>query len=137
MLRFNLYGGETFESLTYNELLALAEECGMLYARAEFSGSEGCYVEVARWNNKAGQWQRFAFEKVFDEYADDGRFGDVRVATCYERADWIARKLNHAGGVGPGVRLIHSMPSYKAVKKPVAQPAKLDMVDFAAKLCGF
>jgi len=50
-----------------------------LWARAENSGSEGCYVEVAKWNFVSNRWERFAFEKFFGgEMWDD--LGDEQTA---------------------------------------------------------
>ena len=103
-VRFTLYG-DTWRNMSYHELLALAEDTGMLHARAEDSGCEGVYVEVARWNDKARQWQRFAFEKFFD--------GDVEGETAWQRAEWIAAKVNHASKVHH-VTWIHTLPNYAA-----------------------
>lgn len=36
-----------------------------LFARAEDSGAEGCYVEIAKWNRHSRRYERFAFEKFF------------------------------------------------------------------------
>ncbi len=36
-----------------------------IMARAENSGCEGIYVEVAKWNFHSNRWERFAFHKFF------------------------------------------------------------------------
>ncbi|KXS55129.1 MAG: hypothetical protein AWU57_475 [Marinobacter sp. T13-3] len=59
--RFQRYG-KAFATVSLAEL---ANHDGTL-ARVEESGSEGFYVEVARWDAAADQWARYAFLKVFD-----------------------------------------------------------------------
>lgn len=61
-----------------------------LYARAELSGCEGCYVEVSRWNRHTARWERFCFEKFFGSELWEG-LGEVdtavRVAAIINRVD--------------------------------------------------
>lgn len=104
MLHFCLYDGAATDT-TYHDVLRVAEETGMIFARAEYSGSEGCYVEVARWNQEWNEWQRFAFCKVFD--------GEPEPEKAFARCNWIAAKLNHASGSFPGVRLVATFRNYR------------------------
>jgi hypothetical protein len=62
---------------------------GRLFARAENSGCEGCYIEVAIWNEKTLAWERFCFEKVFG--------GEIRedIPRAYDTARWMADKINN------------------------------------------
>lgn len=70
MSTFHIYGSDTPISL--EELQKLVAEDDEIIARAEFSGSEGCYVEVCRWNPATHQYERFCFRKVFGgELGDD------------------------------------------------------------------
>lgn len=96
---FAKYGGVHGVSLL--ELVAENRIEGDLWARAEFSGSEGCYAEVAKWNHDSQQWERYAFEKYFaDEY--DSALGIAKLA---------ASVINSSGNVDH-LGIIHSMPSY-------------------------
>ena len=47
--------------VTWKQLLRIPG----LYARAEYSGCEGCYVEIAKWNRHTNSYQKFAFLKFF------------------------------------------------------------------------
>jgi hypothetical protein len=106
--RFSLYG-EVWNGIDYPALLEQAKETGLL-ARAEDSGCEGCYVEVARWNDDARQWQRYAFLKCFG--GEDGIDGSSR-----ETADRIAAAIN--APAGRYASLIHNMPNYAAAAAAV------------------
>ena len=68
-LRFSYYGPNPWEAVYLSELCA----CGInelpLIARVEDSGSEGFYVEVARWSDKLKGWARFAFYKFLGRNA--------------------------------------------------------------------
>lgn len=105
---FALYG-EVWNGVSFEELLEQAKQDGMLLARAEESGCEGCYVEVARWNDGARQWQRYAFLKCFggEDGIDDG-------GAC-ETAERIAASINDAAGRPRYPSLIHNMPNYTPV----------------------
>jgi hypothetical protein len=62
--RFSLYGShlrKCLKSLTWKQLIRIPG----LFARAEDSGCEGCYVEIAKWNRHTGRYERFAFDKFF------------------------------------------------------------------------
>jgi hypothetical protein len=97
-----LYGhGHT---ITLEELLLLANmDRGSILARAEFSGSESCYCEVARWNYERSRWERYAFIKLMDVNIDGLR-------KDRDKAVAIADLINSFGG--STVSLIHNMPNY-------------------------
>lgn len=77
-----------------------------LVARAENSGCEACYVEVARWSFIRHRWERFAFAKFFGgEIKEFPDLGDEE--TCKKIADLI----NERQGGSPAT-MIHSFPSF-------------------------
>lgn len=49
-------------TIALNELLKIDD----LFAKVENSGSEGYYVEVARFNEVKGTYQRYAFCKLYN-----------------------------------------------------------------------
>ena len=73
---------------------------GDLWARAEDSGCEGCYCEVARWDKENRRWSRYAFEKYFGDEHHTG----------WQLANAAAGAIN--GGREDDLVLIHSMPNY-------------------------
>lgn len=83
---FCTYGNWTrpMDYLSLEDLVNHNLEHQDLWARVEFSGSESCYVEVARWNNTANRWERYAFCKMMDveiedesaDYTDDEAKGE-------------------------------------------------------------
>jgi len=92
--------GNCQRGIRLSELIELAKTNGIV-ARAEDSGCEGCYVEVARWCEDSDQWKRFAFEKLFDE--ED--------ATAYQQCTAIAEKINEGN---EGASLIHELEDFTA-----------------------
>lgn len=65
-LRFALYTHTSHRkrpprNLTWRQLRKIPG----LFARAEESGSEACYVEIAKWNRHSRTYHRFAFIKLF------------------------------------------------------------------------
>lgn len=117
-LRFCRYG-HGFD-LPMSELIVAVKDSTVddgLVARAENSGSEGCYIEVARWNKDAQRWQRYAFLKVFGgedltleeqdeaEKRDNGALGSVATAQR------IAAHIN-ASFDGDEARFIHTFPNW-------------------------
>ena len=121
-MRFALYHGPYTKAslstgITLDELLVLAKD-GELVARAENSGSEGCYVEVARWNPNPetgpAQWQRYAFEKVFGgeiERLDPKKYGLFPGELDADAtAEVLAGMINMAGWKHHS--LIHTLPTW-------------------------
>ena len=102
---FCLYGDQAWQRIAYDELLTVAKQTGMLYATPENSGCEGVYVEVARWNDRARQWQRFAFDKFFD--------GDVDGETAWQTCERVAAEINAASGCRH-VTWVHALPNYES-----------------------
>jgi hypothetical protein len=92
---FTIYGIDEKSNpkkIKYSELILI--EDGLL-ARTEKSGSEGWYVEVARWNETNQSYQRFCFLKLFDQSDAD----EITNAINYQfRSDLCA--------------LIHSLQNY-------------------------
>jgi hypothetical protein len=97
--------------LPFDELLAMAKD-GSIMARAENSGCEGCYVEVARWSEKEQRWERYCFNKVFG--GEDLRLEHQTAG--YEvgaeaTAERIAARINLASG-NAYMPLIHRLPNW-------------------------
>lgn len=97
-------------------LASLIEESskeGLLVARAEYSGCEGCYIEVAKWNTGSQRYERYAFEKVFggEHPSEDGEAG--REVSAAKTAQLFCNDINGAGsGVDDYMPIVHSMPNY-------------------------
>lgn len=71
-----------------------------IFARAENSGSEGYYVEIAKWHPKAKQWQKFAFQKFLggEVWRDLGALETaVRVAAMVNLAPYGPSLIHHPG----------------------------------------
>lgn len=108
---FSLYGETWKTGPTLAELEQLAKTEGV-FARAEESGSEGCYVEVCRWQpgktpEHKGHFARYAFEKCFGgECGTEG-------ATAAQSAQTIAGRLNALTDHKEFWPIIHRMPDYK------------------------
>ena len=94
--------GPGFRGLRLTDLLLEAHREGMLYANAEYSGCEGCYVEVAKWASKRDRYERYAFQKLFDS----------DLLTDYERAAVVAEAINELAccRYAPWV---HLLPNYE------------------------
>lgn len=103
--RFCAYGSEVLgEGHTLAQLIEFQKSEGSLFARAENSGSEGCYCEVARWNLKTHRFERFAFLKCFGgEWTDE-------ITSAGETAAKFADAINNAGH--HGLSVVHVMPQY-------------------------
>ncbi len=95
------YGSAPLTVITVQEVLDLPR--GEIWARAEDSGCEGCYCEVARLT-ETGFWRRFAFVKFFN--------GDLGDFNAYDCAKMVARFINahHQTEAYP---LIHKMTSWE------------------------
>ena len=108
-LKFARYGG--IEQITLHELIAMSAKDGMLVARAEDSGCEGTYCEVAIWNEKTRRFERYAFYKFLG-----GEFA-VPTPGTYCEATYCANLINESS-CSLNVRrseqapIIHSMPTF-------------------------
>lgn len=106
---FAMYG-LSVPTRSLDALLVEQWEHGMLLARAEESGAEGCYVEVARYNTTTDTWQRYAFAKCLG-----GEHPDEPDAKAIRTADLFAAEINTASNMPSDWRppLIHRMPNYE------------------------
>lgn len=105
--------------MPYEELLALATQ-GYLVARAEESGCEGCYVEVARCTDKPHSWRRFAFCKVFggeDLSVQQQDAASPNDLTACRTAERIARRINGVAST-TYIPLIHKLPTWGSEEAP-------------------
>ena len=104
--RFSIYDNVgKFQDLTLERLLKVPD----LLARAEESGCEACYVEVARWSSLRDRWERFAFEKCFGgEIKEFPDLGDK--ATCTMIAEFINARMGTATAC-----LFHSFPNLHSI----------------------
>ena len=93
---FNLYS-QPWKDVSLADLIADPMTC----AEAAFSGSEGCYCEVAKWSESRNRYERFAFAKFFD--------GDVEGKTAYQIASELAVKITESKGFHG---FIHTLPEY-------------------------
>lgn len=106
MIRYAYYGNSKMSGIEHEALCEHNREHGDLLARAENSGCEGCYVEVARWSEKRQRWERFCHIKFLG--------GEDRT-----REDWPADRLarHYAVEINEAARpaqdmlpLIHNLP---------------------------
>ena len=109
-MRFSYYGGEWRAGITLPELVKHNAERRDLWARAEFSGCEGCFCEVARWNPKTERWERFASAKCFggEHPSEKDREG----VHAHETAEKFAQEINDAGSCGNHAH-IHGFPNWR------------------------
>jgi len=107
-MHYALYTAAWQSGIDHAALCAHNREHGDLLARAENSGCEGHYVEVARWSYKRERWERYCHCKFLG--------GDDR-----ERADWppkklaehYAREINDAYNDNQAdLALIHKLPNW-------------------------
>ena len=112
-MRYAYYGNAAMTGIEHTALCEHNRKNGDLLARAENSGSEGCYVEVARWSYERNRWERFCFVKFLG--------GEDR-----EREDWPVAKLaeHHANEINNAARsgqdrlpLIHNLPDRRENKR--------------------
>lgn len=128
---FALYGAP-HNGLYVEELLDMQRKDGMLFARAEQSGSEGTYVEVAIWNSNHRQWQRYAFMKCFGgEHKELPDAGSIQTARRF--ADDI-NQIMYTQDVS--FSIVHNMPQY--TNDPACCGASgSPLLDFAKEMVGY
>jgi hypothetical protein len=97
-LNFCLYG-KICGSISMKEIKKLKNDFS-IFARAEYSGAEGCYCEVARWNEEKRVYQRFAFVKFFD--------GDLGGNSALDCAKQTAEYING----NDDYTIIHHLENY-------------------------
>lgn len=115
-MNFARYGNNCDNGLTFDELLALQRSEQMLTARAEESGNEACYCEVAQWNELRNRWERFAFAKCFG-----GEFDGQPDANDVATARLFADAINAAGYLNDLAPIISRMPDVSPVAMPKAE----------------
>ena len=124
LLKFSKYGTSTqffTPTLTLADVLEVQTQDDSLIARAEFSGSEGCYVEVCRWDEKARRFGRYAFLKCFGgeigEHTDElktARGTALEIATAINMGMLdaeIAADDRHAWAAASR-SIVHRLPEY-------------------------
>lgn len=102
-LTLSLYGTACTRHATLRQLRT--DLAVTLLARAENSGSEGCYLEVAAWCDTRGKWFRYAYEKFFG--------GELwRDHDAFQTCDRLARLINERHR-SRDISFIHSLPCYE------------------------
>jgi hypothetical protein len=103
------------DEISIEELQALAKE-EEIVARAEFSGSEGCFVEVCRWNPATQCFERYCFEKFLGgELGNDANALDTAIAVAAQIAP-----------LTPDHRLFRSMSRWSGLQiKSESSPAPI------------
>ncbi len=99
------YGEAPLESVTVADLIDPKKyEPGEIWAHVENSGSEGTYVEVARWSRKAAAWRKYAFEKYLGGELDE----NIR---SRESAEIVTNAIN--AGHDPDAGIVHGLPYWE------------------------
>lgn len=131
MDQFWLYGAH--KSITLTELLEQQRSHQMLFARAEQSGCEGTYVEVAIWNENHRQWQRYAFLKCFGgEHPELPDAGSIETATRYARD---INAIAHVNDVQWSI--VHTLPCYTGECPAVPGASGSPLLEFAKEMVGY
>jgi hypothetical protein len=112
-IKFHRYGSKWGPALTLSDLHPRRIK-DALFARAEHSGSEGCYVEVARWSGKHNTWCRFAHFKCFGGEVRTDKLG------AEEAASRIADSINKWHQSHP-LPIIYHLPNFSE-PKPESNP---------------
>ena len=94
--------------ISLEDLVALNRKDGDLFAHAERSGCEACYVEVARWCFDKHCYRRWAFCKFFG-----GEVPEIPDANDVETCRHVARIINEANSVyGDLAPVLHRMKNW-------------------------
>ncbi len=106
MIHYGLYGQQ--HCISHDDLCGLNKETGGDYiARAENSGCEGFYTEVARWSHQQDRWEKFCFTKFLG-----GEDTDHPDWTPKELAEHYAAAVNNVAGPEQAhLPLIHKLPT--------------------------
>ena len=105
--RLHLYSTKAIGVVTVADLTDPAQyERGSIWANVENSGSEGWYVEVARWYQgktcHQGEWRRYAHQKYLG--------GEFENKTAYGCAEHVAAAINSFHCSNPN--LVFCMPDW-------------------------
>jgi len=107
MMHYALYGAP-LEHIGHDDLITRNRETGDYLARAEQSGCEGYYTEVARGNHGRGRWERFCFAKFLG--GEDAARPDWHPEKL---AEHYTREVNDAAKPGQSwLPLIHHLPDF-------------------------
>jgi hypothetical protein len=99
--------GDGFRHLSLEDLVRHQREEDDLLARAEYSGCESVYVEVARWSAAKKRWCRYCFLKLLDVAFE----GDCN--SELELAETIAGMINAATDTQAADRVfVHRLPNF-------------------------
>lgn len=115
-LRFALYG-VSFGTLTFSAFVERAKKREDAFiARAENSGSEGCYVEIARWDEESIGWVRYAFCKILISPSAQWNSNCAKQQTTWAEmyADMLNKQFDQAYG------MIHSLPNIITLSEKIA-----------------
>lgn len=124
--------GSPHNVLDVEDMLQLQRRDGMLYARAEQSGSEGTYVEVAIWNDNHRQWQRYAFMKCFG-----GEHPSLPDAESIETATRFATDINQICHTRESdFSIVHALPQYTNEPATVGASGS-PLLEFAKEMVGY
>lgn len=107
MERFSHYGDALMPAVLGAELLdPKKHERGSIWAHVENSGSEGWYVEIAKWFEKGGvaEWRRYAFQKYLG--------GEIAGLSDRECADYVEEVINDFHGSDASI--VHGMKNWGA-----------------------
>ena len=100
---FSLYGNVMGGIQGKNLIdLDLGKDHGCIWAHVENSGSEGWYVEIARWHEKSSEWRRYAFKKYLG-----GEFGEMTAREC---ANYVTEVINFVHGENTSI--VHGLKNW-------------------------
>lgn len=116
-MKFTVYGQYMDPDIPIEDLIESNRESGEFIARAEDSGSESTYVEVAKWSHTRHRWERCCFCKCMDY-----RLPGHEDATDRQTAIEAARLINEAGGV-VFAKFIASLPESEPEEDPASLPS--------------
>jgi len=114
-MRFSRYGS-ALDYYTLEELTMLQKQDGLLFAHAELSGSEGCYCEVAIWNDRNRRFEKLCFYKFFSN-----EHPVLPSASAEAAAKYYAEMINSLSAQGELSPIVNRMPHFHG-PAPVIQP---------------
>jgi hypothetical protein len=117
-MRFAIYGAAGSRSISLDEIVAEQQADQMLFAHAEDSGCESCYVEVAKWSNSRKRWERYAFCKCLDY-----RLPEMPDASDEDTAIEAARRINEPCYTEGRASVVHTLPNCEPEPVTVEQIA--------------
>lgn len=126
MIHYSIYSAGLL-TINHLNLCALQKATGEYLARAEDSGCEGIYTEVARWSYSRQRWERFCFVKFLG--GEDANHPDW---TPRQLAEHYAAEINLSAGPDHALQpIVHRM---ECVPEPDAQEAVIDACQLGPKV---